>query len=323
MARAAPQRRRGGERRRGGHVAAHDLEQLADQALGRPVDEPDAPAGTADARQLVRDDLMARGELDAEGGDHAIEDVVLERDLLGVSLDPVDGDVVGDGARPRRVEQLGREVEPDDRCARGRGADREVPRCRRRRRAPPGRAGGMSIARQQIARRGRRRCGGRRRRNHRRPRWRGASSSSAMGSSAVVLSNGEEWTGECPRPPLREPCENPAARRPSRPRCSYQPGCSGRRCTSALPRPAWRNPTAHRGSGSRACGHHRRRARSRSAGASDTSSRRAPGGGADSRSPGALATAMRTARPETSHPAPLPHLPTQRRCRSRVRTGPG
>ena len=103
----APLRRRRGERRRGGQVAAHDLEQLADQALGRPVDEADAPAGTADAGELVRDDLVARGELHPEDREHAVEDASSNGQRLGVALDPVDGDVVG-SARARAAIEAAR-----------------------------------------------------------------------------------------------------------------------------------------------------------------------------------------------------------------------
>src|SRR5918994_1743425 len=44
-----PKRGRRGVVRRSRHVPAHDLEELADLALGRPVDQADAPAGPADA----------------------------------------------------------------------------------------------------------------------------------------------------------------------------------------------------------------------------------------------------------------------------------
>src|SRR5215208_2572608 len=49
----APERGRGREAGRRRQVAAHDLEQLADLTLGGPVDEGDASAGPADARELV------------------------------------------------------------------------------------------------------------------------------------------------------------------------------------------------------------------------------------------------------------------------------
>jgi len=48
-------------------------------AVGRLV-PADPPTGPADARELLRDDLVARRELDAERREHAVEALVLERD---------------------------------------------------------------------------------------------------------------------------------------------------------------------------------------------------------------------------------------------------
>jgi hypothetical protein len=125
---APPERRRRGVVGQGRHVAAHDLEQLADLTARGPVDEADQPAGPADARELLRDDLLARRELDAERGEHAVDALVIEREVLGVALDPVDGHPVFRGPPARGPEQLRGEVEADDLRARGGGPDRDVPR---------------------------------------------------------------------------------------------------------------------------------------------------------------------------------------------------
>jgi hypothetical protein len=69
---------------------------------------------------------MAGRELDAERRQDAVEALVVERQVLGVALDPVDDDVMPGGAVARRVEQLGREVEPDDLRSGCGGADGDV-----------------------------------------------------------------------------------------------------------------------------------------------------------------------------------------------------
>ena len=69
---------------------------------------------------------MPRRELDAEHRQHPIERAVLERQRLGIALDPVDGHLALLGAAAGGVEQLGREVEADDLRAGGRGRDRDV-----------------------------------------------------------------------------------------------------------------------------------------------------------------------------------------------------
>src|SRR4026209_2655069 len=68
------------------------LEDLPDVALRRPVDQADRAAVPGDTRRLLRRGLVAGGELDAEGREHHIEAAVLEREVLGVALDPVDLD---------------------------------------------------------------------------------------------------------------------------------------------------------------------------------------------------------------------------------------
>ena len=57
---------------------------------------------------------MAGGELDAERREDAVEAAVLERQVLGVALDPVDLDAGRGGALAAAVEQLRGEVERRD-----------------------------------------------------------------------------------------------------------------------------------------------------------------------------------------------------------------
>jgi hypothetical protein len=83
---------RHGVRGRRRQVAAHDPEQLADLALGRPVEEADRAAGLANASELTRGDVVPGRELHAEGGEDAVEAAVLEGQLLGVARDPLDLD---------------------------------------------------------------------------------------------------------------------------------------------------------------------------------------------------------------------------------------
>ena len=93
---------------------------------GVQLTSPMRPPGRHDARQLRGDDLVARRELDAEHRQHAVEALVVEGQVLGVALDPVDRDAV-----PRRrggggLEQLGREVEADDLRSGGGGRHGDV-----------------------------------------------------------------------------------------------------------------------------------------------------------------------------------------------------
>ena len=69
---------------------------------GVQLTSPIRPPRPAHARELARDDLVARRELDAERGQHAVEARVLERQVLGVALDPVDDHVARCGARGAR-----------------------------------------------------------------------------------------------------------------------------------------------------------------------------------------------------------------------------
>ena len=123
---AAPQRRRRGVVRQRRQIAAHDPEELADEAVGRPVDQPDPPVRAADAGQLARGDLVPRRELHAEHRQHDVERRVGERQRLGVTLHPLDVDTGEPGAPPRRVEQLGREIDANDVGTRASRTDRHV-----------------------------------------------------------------------------------------------------------------------------------------------------------------------------------------------------
>src|SRR5215211_7908620 len=122
----APEWRRGRERRWRRHVLAEDAEHAPDQALRRPVHCTDRAAAAAHAHQLVCRDLVARGELDAEHRQNAIERGVRERQRLAVALDEGDLEPRVQRSRARHVEQLGREVEADDARPAPRRAQRDV-----------------------------------------------------------------------------------------------------------------------------------------------------------------------------------------------------
>lgn len=107
--------------------APHDRQQLADLAAGGPVDQADPSAGPADACELTGDDLVARRELHAERRQHDVEVVVVEREILGVALDPVDDHVALGGAPAGGLEQLRRQIDADDLRAGGGRPDRDVP----------------------------------------------------------------------------------------------------------------------------------------------------------------------------------------------------
>ena len=173
VGRASPQRRRRGERRRGRQVAAQDLEELADQALGGPVDEADAPAGTADAGTARAP--RSRGAARTARRRPTARGRSTSSSYGSSSASPSTQSTTTPAAAARalrRLEQLGREVEADDLRAGGGGADREVAGAGGDVEHLAGPAGCPSARAGRAA--GPRRCGGRRRRNHRRPRWHGA-----------------------------------------------------------------------------------------------------------------------------------------------------
>src|SRR5690606_30361961 len=77
-------RAQAGRRRRG--IAADQPQQLADEALGRPVRQADASSGHDNARQLRGRPLLIRGEHDAKGGKRHIVAAVVERQRFGIGL---------------------------------------------------------------------------------------------------------------------------------------------------------------------------------------------------------------------------------------------
>ena len=99
-------------------------EELPDPALRRPVGHRDRPARPAHAHELVGDDLVARREHRAERRQHHVERRVLERQRLGVGLDPLEPQPEPLGPRAPGRQQLGRQVGRDDVGAGLRGRDR-------------------------------------------------------------------------------------------------------------------------------------------------------------------------------------------------------
>ena len=224
--RAAPQRRRRGERRRGRQVAAHDLEQLADQALGGPVDEADAPARTGDAGQLVRDDLVARRELHAEGRQDAVEGRRPRRAAPRRRPRPSRRRRRAAAARARAVSNSSGVRSRPTTCApaaAARIARLPVPVATSSTSWP-----GLDVhAREQVARRDLVDVAGD-----------GGVITGGPGGAVHELELGD-WghegvlsrtvgrgRGECPRPPLREPCENPVAGRQAAGAASASSRCS-------------------------------------------------------------------------------------------------
>ena len=106
-----PQRRRRGVRRRLRHPGPTALRTRPMWLCGVQLIRPIVPPGRVTRTASLRRDLVAGSELDAERREHHVEAAVLERQVLGVALDPVDLDAGGGGALASAVEQLGREVE--------------------------------------------------------------------------------------------------------------------------------------------------------------------------------------------------------------------
>ena len=100
----APQGRRLHPRRRR-DVCAEGLEQMADEAVRRPVGEADLSARAADARQFVGGPLLIRREHDAEGRQNDVEAGVREGQRFGVGLPERDRQAVGLGTLPAALEQ--------------------------------------------------------------------------------------------------------------------------------------------------------------------------------------------------------------------------
>ena len=80
-------------------------EELADEALRRPVRQPDLAAALADADQLGGSALLVGREHDPEGGDHHVETLAGERQAFGVGLAEREGEPFGLGPFSGAVEQ--------------------------------------------------------------------------------------------------------------------------------------------------------------------------------------------------------------------------
>ena len=85
-------------------MGADGLEQLADEALRRPVGERDAAARAAHAHQFGGGALLVGREHHAESGQHHVEAAVGERQCLRIGLLERDVEALGRGpfARPRQ-----------------------------------------------------------------------------------------------------------------------------------------------------------------------------------------------------------------------------
>ena len=123
---AAPQRRRLRARRRRRREGPHRAEQRADHALGRPAEQPDRAARAAHAHELVGRLLVVRREHDADRRHDDVERLVLERQVLGVGLDPLELEALRLRAPATRLQQLRRQVAGRDVRAALRGRDRGV-----------------------------------------------------------------------------------------------------------------------------------------------------------------------------------------------------
>ena len=128
---AAPQRRRlrAGRRRR--RERLHRPEQVAEHALRRPAQQRDRPAGPAHPYQLVRRSLVVRREHHADRRHDDVVGLVLEGQVLGVGLDPVDVETVSLGAFRARCQQIGRQVAGRHAGAALGGRDGRIARARR------------------------------------------------------------------------------------------------------------------------------------------------------------------------------------------------
>ena len=84
------------------------------------------PPGCADADHLVGRLLMVRREHDSDRGHDDVKGLVVEREILGIGLDPLEGDALRLGPRPARLEQVGGEVAGRDLRTGLGGGDRRV-----------------------------------------------------------------------------------------------------------------------------------------------------------------------------------------------------
>jgi hypothetical protein len=112
-----------GRRRR---VPGDDPEQLAGHAVGRPAGKADGAAWAYDPGELGRGLPLVRREHHADGAQCDVERARRERQVLGVTLDELDVEVLGRRARPALLQQVGRVVDARRVGEPQRGRDRGV-----------------------------------------------------------------------------------------------------------------------------------------------------------------------------------------------------
>jgi len=116
---AAPERWRLGTRRRRRGERPNGAEEAADHPLRRPAQQPDLAAGAAYPHELVGGCLVVGRKHHTDRGDHDVEAGVLERQVLGVGLNPLELYSLSLGAGAAGVEQLRRQIAGDDGRPRG------------------------------------------------------------------------------------------------------------------------------------------------------------------------------------------------------------
>src|SRR5439155_19669652 len=102
---------------RGWEVAREDSEGLADEPVGGPARQRDAPAGTADPGQLGRGPAVVGGEHDAVDRDHGVERGVGKGKVFCVALDEPNVKMLGCSAGATALEQRRDIVDADDLAA--------------------------------------------------------------------------------------------------------------------------------------------------------------------------------------------------------------
>ena len=107
-------------------MAADGLEELADEACGRPVGEPDLAAGAADAQHLGRGAVLIGREHHAERRNDGIETRVRERQRLRVGLAEGDVEPVRLRALAGPLQQRRHVVGRRHRAPAARGGERNV-----------------------------------------------------------------------------------------------------------------------------------------------------------------------------------------------------
>ena len=86
-------------------MLADGLEELADEALRRPVGETDLATGLADAESSARGPILIGSEHHAEGRNDGVEAGVGKRQRLRIGLAKFDVEPVRPGAFPRTLKQ--------------------------------------------------------------------------------------------------------------------------------------------------------------------------------------------------------------------------